>query len=79
MKNNNKKGTEKCTLCVVMCSFWYGAVKWLVLKPLVRLSFIINGRIMGDKKWYESHFTTPIRSKSLSRTTYRLTKYIMFK
>jgi hypothetical protein len=70
---------EQCAIHVVMLSFWYSTVKWLILKPLVKLSYILNGRIMGKKKWYERHFTNPIRYRRLSRLTYKLTKYVMFK
>mgnify|MGYP000937051868 CR=1 FL=1 len=69
----------KFSLNVVMLSFWYSTVKWLILKPFVKLSYILNGRIMGKKKWYERHFTNPIRYRGLSRLTYKLTKYVMFK
>lgn len=37
-------------LYIVMLSFWYSVVKWLALKPLVKLSYILNGRIIGKKK-----------------------------
>lgn len=69
----------KFSLHVVMISFWHNTVKWLALKPLVKLNFIINGKVMGDIKWYQRHFTTPARWQCLNKTTYKLTKYTMFK
>jgi len=51
----------KFSLHVVMLSFWYSTVKWLVLKPLLKVSYILNGRMMGKRKWYERHFTNPIK------------------
>lgn len=62
----------------VIRRFYFLVVKWLVLKPLINLSYIINGKIMGDVKWYQRHFTTPVRWKWLNRITYKLTKYVMF-
>lgn len=53
-------------------------VKWIVLKPLVKLSYIINGKMMGDIKWYQRHFTTTVRWRWLNSVTYKLTKYVMF-
>ena len=70
---------KQCDIHVVMLSFWYSTVKWLILKPLVKLSFVLNGRMIGKKKWYESHFTNPIRYKILTKLCYNLTKYVMFK
>lgn len=62
----------------VIRRFYFLLVKWLVLKPLVELSYIINGKIMGDVKWYQRHFTTPVRCRWLNNVTYKLTKYVMF-
>ena len=70
---------EQCDIHVVMLSFWYSTVKWLVLKPLVKLSYIINGKVIGDVKWYQRHFTTPARWKWLNNITYKLSIYVMFK
>jgi hypothetical protein len=63
----------------VMLSFWYSTIKWLILKPLVKLSYIINGKMIGDIKWYQRHFTKPVRWQWLNRVSYKLTKYVMFK
>lgn len=79
LKITNIDKQKQCDIHVVMLSFWYSTVKWLVLKPLVKLSFILNGRVIGKKKWYERHFTHPIRYKRLNRLCYNLTKYVMFK
>lgn len=62
----------------VIRRFYFLVVKWLVLKPLINLSYIINGKIMGDVKWYQRHFTTPVRWEWLNRITYKLAKYVMF-
>ena len=62
-----------------MKTIWYSTVKWLVLKPLVKLSFVLNDRMMGKNKWYERHFTNAIRYKRFNRLCYKLTKYVMFK
>ena len=62
----------------VIRRFYFLLVKWLVLKPLVKLSYIINGKMMGDVKWYQRHFTMPVRWKWLNSVTYKLTKYVMF-
>jgi hypothetical protein len=70
---------KQCDIHVVMLSFWYSIVRCLVLKPLVKISSIFNGRIMGKKKWYERHFTPTIRHKRLNRICYRLTMYVIFK
>ena len=67
-----------CKAKSVIRRFYFFLVKWLVLKPLVKLSYIINGKMMGDVKWYQRRFTTPVRWKWLSNVTYRLTKYVMF-
>ena len=74
--NENFNATSHKT--AVIGSFYFFLVKWLVLKPLVKLSYIINGKMMGDVKWYQRRFTTPVRWKWLSNVTYRLTKYVMF-
>jgi len=58
--------------------FYFFLVKWVVLKPLVKLSYIINGKIMSDVKWYQKYFTTPVTWKWLNNITYKLTKYVMF-
>ena len=81
--NTNKKSSDEAhseplQQCNVIRRFYFFLVKWLVLKPLVKLSYIINGKMMGDVKWYQRHFTTPVRWKWLSNVTYRLTKYVMF-
>ena len=61
----------------VIRRFYFFLVKWLVLKPLVKISYIINGKMIGDVKWYQRHFTMPVRWKWLNSVTYRLTKYVM--
>ena len=65
------------TIPRVIRRFYFFLVKWLVSKPLVKLSYIINGKVMGDVKWYQRHFTTPIKWKWLNRVSYKLTKYVM--
>ena len=62
----------------VIRRFYFLLVKWLLLKPLVKLSYIINGKMMGDVKWYQRHFTMHVRWKWLNSVTYKLTKYVMF-
>ena len=81
--NDNKKSSDEATNSAflqgaVIRRFYFLLVKWLLLKPLVKLSYIINGKMMGDVKWYQRHFTTPVRWKWLNNVTYKLTKYIMF-
>jgi hypothetical protein len=78
-KSKGLADAEQCDIHVVMLSFWYSTVKWLVLKPLVKLHFIINGKVIGDIKWYQRHFTQPVRWQWLNKVTYKLTKYTMFK
>ena len=53
-------------------------VKFLILKPMVKLSYIINGKVMGKVKWYQRNFTGDYKWKWLNRTAYKLTKYVMF-
>ena len=77
-KTPNEAHSEPLQQCNVICRFYFFLVKWIVLKPLVKLSYIINGKLMGDVKWYQRRFTTPVRWKWLSNVTYRLTKYVMF-
>ena len=74
--NNSEK--PQLTIPRVIRRFYFFLVKWLVLKPLVKLSYIINGKMMGDVKWYQRHFTTPVKWKWLNRVSYKLTKYVMF-
>ena len=77
-KSSNEAHSEPLQQCNVIRRFYFFLVKWLVLKPLVKLSYIINGKLMGDVKWYQRRFTTPVRWKWLSNVTYSLTKYVMF-
>ena len=63
----------------LLYSFWYSIVKWIVLKPLLKLGYIINGKLIGEIKWYQKQFTTPVKNKILSDITFQITKYIMFK
>jgi hypothetical protein len=70
--------TPQLNILAVIHRFYFLLVKCLVLKPLVKISYIINGKIMGDVKWYQRHFTTPVRWKWLNRVSYKLTKYVMF-
>ena len=74
----NNEQNPQLTIPRVIRRFYFQLVKWLVLKPLVKLSYIINGKMMGDVKWYQRHFTTPIKWKWLNSVTYKLTKYVMF-
>ena len=57
---------------------YYFFLKWFVLKPLVKLGYIINGKIIGDVKWYQRHYTTPVRWVWLNNVSYKLTKYVLF-
>lgn len=60
--------------------FWF--VKWFILKPLVKLNNIVNGRFLSQftkKKWYNMPFKSPCRCKWLNTTSYKLTKYVIFK
>ena len=77
-KSSNEVHSEPLQQFNVIRRFYFFLVKWFVLKPLIKLSYIINGKMMGDIKWYQRHFTTPVRWKWLSNVTYRLTKYVMF-
>lgn len=77
-KFSNEAHSEPLHQCSIIRRFYFFLVKWFALKPLVKLSYIINGKMMGDVKWYQRHFTTPVRWKWLSNVTYRLTKYVMF-
>lgn len=54
-------------------------LKWLVLKPLVRLSWMVNGKILSPVRWYERKWDGHIRWRWLSDYTYWLTKYITFR
>lgn len=76
MMNNSER--PQLTISRFIRRFYFFLVKWLVLKPLVKLSYIINGKMIGDVKWYQRHFTTPIKWKWLNRVTYKLTKYVIF-
>ena len=53
-------------------------VKWVVLKPMVKLSYIINGKMLGDVKWYQRAWDGNVRWKWLNTTSYKLSKYVMF-
>ena len=64
-------------LSIVMFSF-KTAVKFVVLKPLVELSYIINGKAMGEIKWYQKKYNGVIKWKWLNNSTYKLTKWVMF-
>ena len=77
-KTMNEGLSEPSHKADVIRRFYFLLVKWFLLKPLVKLSYIINGKIMGDVKWYQRHFTMPVRWKWLNSVTYKLTKYVMF-
>lgn len=77
-QNSYKPQKPQLNILAVICRFYFIVVKWLILKPLVKLNYIINGKMMGDIKWYQRHFTTPVRWKWLNIVTYKLTKYVMF-
>ena len=77
-KSSDKAFSEPLQQCSVIRRFYFFLVKWLLLKPLVKLSYIINGKMMGDVKWYQRHFTMHVRWKWLNSVTYKLTKYVMF-
>ena len=64
-------------LSVVMFSFKL-VVKFLVLKPLVKLSYIINGKVSGKIRWYQKKYNGVIKWKWLNRVCYQLTKWVMF-
>ena len=63
-KSSEKKHSEPLQQYYVIRRSYFLLVKWLVLKPLIKLSYIINGKMMGDVKWYQRHFTTPVRWKT---------------
>ena len=78
-ENSSKENeTKALSQDAVIRRFYFLLVKWLLLKPLVKLSYIINGKMLGDAKWYQRHFTMPVRWKWLNSVTYKLTKYVMF-
>lgn len=62
----------------VISRFYIFLVKYLILKPLVQINYIVNGKMMGKIKWYQRSFTTPIRSRFLNTMSYNLSKYVMF-
>lgn len=62
----------------VIRRFYFFLVKWLLLKPLVKLSYIINGKMIGEVKWYQRHFTGKSRWRWLSRVACKLSKYVAF-
>jgi len=54
-------------------------VKWLLAKPITKLSYILNGRTIGKPKWYEKQqFISPVPYPFVLNTAYKLTKYVMF-
>lgn len=53
-------------------------VKYMTFKPLVKLSYIINGRTLGEPKWYQRKFDGNVRWKWLMTTAYELGKYVTF-
>lgn len=58
--------------------FWL--VKWLLLKPMVKLSYIINGKSLGTVRWCQRKFN-PSKGFNwnwLGVTAYKLSKYVMF-
>lgn len=73
-----KLNKKKSSICGIICKFYFFLVKWLVLKPLIKMNHIINGKIIGDVKWYQRRFTMPVKSKWLNSVTYKLTKYLVF-
>jgi hypothetical protein len=85
ISNNFNKITQMSNLArtpqlniLAVTQVYFFLVKWFILKPLVKLSYIINGKMMGDVKWYQRHFTTRVKWKWLNSVTYKLTKYLMF-
>ena len=51
-------------------------IKWLLCKPMTKLSYIVNGKSMGETKWYQKEYkggkpTWPW----LLHTAYKLAKY----
>ena len=77
-QNTELSEKEALHIADVIRRFYFVIVKWLVLKPLVELSYIINGKMIGDVKWYQRHFNTPVSWKWIDSVTYKLTKYVMF-
>lgn len=54
-------------------------VKWLLIKPITKLSYILNGRIIGKPKWYEKkQFVSPVPYPRVLQAAYKLSKYAMF-
>ena len=66
------------SLFSVIRRFYFFLVKWLLLKPIVKLTYIINGKMIGKVKWYQRHYTSPPKWKWLNRTAYKLSKYVAF-
>ena len=62
----------------VISRFYIFLVKYLILKPLVQINYIVNGKMMGKIKWYQRSFTKPIRNRFLNTISYNLSKYVMF-
>jgi len=56
--------------------FWL--VKWLVLKPMIKIGYIINGKLIGRKKWYQRSWDGKVRNNWIHITSYKLTKHVLF-
>jgi hypothetical protein len=79
MKNIDKNTPipQSCKTAVIS-RFYIFLVKYVLLKPLVQINYIINGKMMGKIKWYQRSFTTPVKSRFLNTISYKLSKYVMF-
>jgi hypothetical protein len=62
----------------VVSRFYIFLVKYILLKPLVQINYIINGKMMGKIKWYQRSFSTPVKIRFLNTISYKLSKYVMF-
>jgi hypothetical protein len=80
MRNVNVNEPQNQQSCqnAVISRFYIFLVKYVLLKPLVQINYVVNGKMMGEIKWYQRSFTTPIRSRFLNTISYNLSKYVMF-
>lgn len=50
-------------------------VRYILFKPLCKLDYIVNGKIIGPIRWYQRPFS--VRWRLLHHITYELAKFVM--
>ena len=65
----------------IIINLYFWIVKWFAFKPITKLSYIVNGKMLGPKKWYERTYDMEngSRWKWLTTVAYKLGKYVCFR